>query len=54
MLKIRNFGQKSLNELYDQMRMSDLLPAHLDPNIEGDSIDDTEMDGDDDNAGDNN
>ena len=54
LLKIRNFGQKSLNELFDQMRMSDLLPAHLDPNLQDDSTDDAEKDSDDDNAGDNN
>ena len=54
LLKIRNFGQKSLNELFDQMRMSDLLPAHLDPKLQDDSTDDAEKDSDDDNAGDNN
>lgn len=41
LLKIRNFGEKSMNELYDQMRMSDLLPAHLDPNLQ-DDVDDGE------------
>ena len=54
LLKIRNFGQKSLNELFDQMRMSDLLPAHLDPDLQDDSTDDAEKDSGDDNAGDNN
>ena len=54
LLKIRNFGQKSLNELFDQMRMSDLLPAHLDPNLQDDSTDDAEKDSDADKAGDNN
>jgi DNA-directed RNA polymerase subunit alpha len=34
LLQIRNFGAKSLNELYDKLREMDLLPAELDPDIE--------------------
>lgn len=31
LLEIRNFGEKSLRELYDRLRESDLLPPALDP-----------------------
>ena len=31
LLQIRNFGEKSLTELYDQLRSMDLLPIELDP-----------------------
>lgn len=31
LLAIRNFGEKSYNELFDQLRMMSLLPANLDP-----------------------
>ena len=34
LLQIRNFGDKSLKELYDRLREGDLLPAELDPDIE--------------------
>ncbi len=34
LLQIRNFGEKSLNELYDKLREMDLLPAELDPEIQ--------------------
>jgi DNA-directed RNA polymerase subunit alpha len=34
LLQIRNFGEKSLAELYDHLRAKDLLPAELDPDIE--------------------
>jgi len=34
LLQIRNFGEKSLAELYDRLRVNDLLPADLDPDIE--------------------
>ena len=34
LLQIRNFGEKSLKELYDRLREMDLLPADLDPDIE--------------------
>jgi len=33
-LQIRNFGEKSMNELYDQLRSFDLLPAELDPDLQ--------------------
>ena len=33
LLQIRNFGTKSLDELYDRLRENDLLPAELDPDI---------------------
>ena len=33
LLEIRNFGEKSLNELYDRLRESDLLPPALDPEL---------------------
>ena len=32
LLEIRNFGEKSLVELYDRLRERDLLPAEIDPN----------------------
>ncbi|MBM3933654.1 MAG: DNA-directed RNA polymerase subunit alpha [SAR202 cluster bacterium] len=31
LLQIRNFGEKSLNELYDRLREMNLLPAEIDP-----------------------
>jgi DNA-directed RNA polymerase subunit alpha len=31
LLEIRNFGDKSYNELYDKFRELDILPDHLDP-----------------------
>ena len=31
LLDIRNFGEKSFNELYDKFRDMDVLPDHLDP-----------------------
>ena len=34
LLDIRNFGEKSLTELYDRLREIDLLPPELDPDIE--------------------
>ena len=37
LLKIRNFGEKSYNELYDKFRELGILPDHLDP--ENDSSD---------------
>ena len=33
LLQIRNFGEKSLNELYGRLRELDLLPAELDPDV---------------------
>ena len=37
LLRIRNFGEKSYNELFDQLREMDLLPPELDPesNVNG-------------------
>ena len=35
LLEIRNFGEKSLHELYGKLRESDLLPPALDPEIGG-------------------
>ncbi len=34
LLQIKNFGEKSLAELYDRLRSNDLLPPELDPDIE--------------------
>ena len=34
LLEIRNFGEKSLHELYDRLRESNLLPPTLDPELE--------------------
>ena len=31
LMKIRNFGEKSYNELYDKLRENDLLPPEIDP-----------------------
>ena len=39
LLRIRNFGDKSYNELFDQLRSMDLLPADLDPANTGTSDD---------------
>ncbi len=36
LLQIRNFGEKSLTELYGQLREMDLLPAELDPDLQQD------------------
>jgi DNA-directed RNA polymerase subunit alpha len=33
LLQIRNFGEKSLSELYDRLRERDLLPPDLDPDV---------------------
>lgn len=33
LLKIRNFGEKSLGEFYERLREMDLLPAELDPDL---------------------
>ena len=39
LLKIRNFGEKSYNELYDKFRELGILPDHLDPeNDNSDSV----------------
>jgi len=45
LLQIRNFGEKSFTELYDQLRDRDLLPIELDPNtpIEDDTQEDGEL-----------
>ena len=42
LLKIRNFGEKSANELYDRLRELDMLPAELDPNLQEDQSSETE------------
>ena len=34
LLEIRNFGEKSLSELYERLRTFDLLPPELDPDIQ--------------------
>ena len=34
LLQIRNFGEKSLSELYGRLREQDLLPSELDPDVE--------------------
>ena len=34
LLQIRNFGEKSLNELYDRLRELGMLPAELDPDLQ--------------------
>lgn len=51
LLKIRNFGQKSLDELYDKLSEKDLLPAGVtaDSSIDEDlgDVDDDDEDGDD-------
>lgn len=39
LLRIRNFGEKSYNELFDRLREMDLLPADLDPAISKDETD---------------
>ena len=44
LLQIRNFGDKSLKELYDRLREMELLPPELDPDIE--QVDDVEQDPD--------
>ena len=30
-MNIRNFGEKSYNELYDKLRENDLLPSSVEP-----------------------
>ena len=44
LLRIRNFGEKSYNELFDRLREMDLLPAELDPqaNVNGSGATDEE------------
>jgi DNA-directed RNA polymerase subunit alpha len=44
LLKIRNFGEKSANELYDKLRELDMLPADLDPNLQDDQPSEIEND----------
>ena len=50
LLQIRNFGEKSLVELYDRLRERDLLPPEIDPNnqpevsLEDVSVDDAPVD----------
>ncbi len=34
LLQIKNFGEKSMTELYDKLREMDLLPTELDPDID--------------------
>ena len=41
LLEIRNFGEKSLNELYVKLRELELMPAELDPDLAGDTSDGT-------------
>ena len=41
LLEIRNFGEKSLNELYGKLRELELMPAELDPDLAGDTSDGT-------------
>jgi DNA-directed RNA polymerase subunit alpha len=36
LLAIKNFGEKSYNELFDNLRKFDMLPPELDPNINSD------------------
>ena len=43
LLKIRNFGEKSYNELYDKLREYGILPEDLDPDTK-EEIDATETD----------
>jgi len=33
LLQIRNFGEKSYRELYDKFRELEILPEHLDPEV---------------------
>ena len=33
LLEIRNFGEKSYRELYDKFRELEILPEHLDPEL---------------------
>ena len=40
LLQIRNFGEKSLAELYDRLRGNDLLPPEMDPDIEQEAPED--------------
>jgi len=42
LLKIRNFGEKSLDELYSRLREMDLLPPELDPNLQTKTEDESE------------
>jgi DNA-directed RNA polymerase alpha subunit len=34
LLQIRNFGEKSMGELFDRLREMDLLPPEFDPDIQ--------------------
>ena len=47
LLQIRNFGEKSLAELYDRLRVNNLLPAELDPDIEQETPEEETADGED-------
>ncbi|PKB61412.1 MAG: DNA-directed RNA polymerase subunit alpha [SAR202 cluster bacterium Casp-Chloro-G4] len=47
LLRIRNFGEKSYNELFDRLREMDLLPADLDP-VNSPSVADVDPDAEDD------
>lgn len=38
LLQIRNFGEKSMNELFDQLRSFDLLPPELDPDLQEEQV----------------
>lgn len=42
LLRIRNFGEKSYNELFDKLREHNLLPAELDPDISDDAPEEDE------------
>ena len=39
LLEIRNFGEKSLTELYSKLRELELMPPELDPDLQEDSSD---------------
>jgi DNA-directed RNA polymerase subunit alpha len=43
LLRIRNFGEKSYNELFDRLREMDLLPPDMDPALNHGSSDDGDM-----------
>lgn len=40
LLEIRNFGEKSYRELYDKFRELEILPKHLDPDVEQENEED--------------
>jgi len=42
LLKIRNFGEKSLTELYERLREMDLLPPEFDPDIDPSGLQESE------------